>query len=253
MVKRVGSKKNELKKMSLVNSMINQIGREIGKDVYKGLKSSVTASSVDNYSFQKEINEFKLAAYDKVTIKNLVNLIEKSDDINPRGFNDWESCYLDLDDKIDFCKQHLDASHLPKLEELDKINSVNYAMAKERHKTFVSNKIESVKTEIKKHEDSNILIPIIVSMLGLNSFYYKTKWWTWHILSMLVVGFLVINATTNTLTNEGVLLSYQIGVAIYCLVLLASFIRIGKEAKKIKNLKEEVLPNLEGYYTTNFN
>lgn len=238
--------------MSLVNSMINQIGREIGKDVYKGLKSSVKVSSVDNSAFQKELAEFKLSAYDKVTIKNLVNLIEKSDDINPKGFNDWESCYLDLDDKIDFCKQHLDASHLPKLEELDKINSVNYAMAKERHKTFVSNRIESVKTEIKKHEDSNVLIPIVVSMLGVNSFYYKTGWQSWHVLSALVVSFFILNGIYNAPTHEGALLSYQIGGAIYSLILFVSFIRIGKEAKKIKNLKEEILPNLEEYYTTNF-
>lgn len=239
--------------MSLVNSMINQIGREIGKDLYKGLKSSVTIPSIGNYSFQKELSEFKLAAYDKVTIKNLVNLIEKSDDINPRGFNDWETCYLDLDEKIDFCKQHLDASHLPKLEELDKINSVNYAVAKERHKTFVAKQIETIKLEIKKHENSNILIPIMISILGINSFYYKTGWQLWHVLSMLVVSFFILNGIYNAHTNEAAsLLSYKIGAVVYGLILLVSFIRIGIEANKIKKLKEDVVPNLEEYYTSNF-
>ena len=239
--------------MSLVNSMINQIGREIGKDVYKGIKSSVTASSVGNYSFKKEIADFKLAAYDKVTIKNLVNLIEKSDDINPRGFNDWETCYLDLDEKIDFCKQHLDASHLPKLEELDKMNSVNYAIAKERHKTFVTKQIDTIKTEIKKHEDSNILTPVLLSFFGLNSIFYKTGWWLWHIICILVGGFLVYKGLTVPKTNsiEPMHIAF-IGFGIYGLVLLASFIRIGKESNRIKNLREEVVPSLEGYYTTNF-
>jgi hypothetical protein len=241
--------------MSLVKSMVNQIGREIGKDVYKGIKSNITstiASSIDNYRFQNELSEFKLSAYDKVTIKNLINLIEKSEDINPRGFNDWELCYIDLDEKIDFCKQHLDNSHLPKLEELDKLNHLNYSIAKSRHKTFVEKQIENIDNEIKSYEKSNIIVPISLSLIGLNSIYYKTGWWVWHFIWLFVSGFLTYKGLTLPKSD-----SFEpfylviIGGVIYGLILLASLFKIRREHNRIKNLKEHLI-KLKEYYTSNF-
>lgn len=230
--------------MGLVNSMVNQIGREIGKDIYRGIKSE----SSDNYSLRSEISNFKLSPYDKVTIRNLANLVEKSENIDSRGFNDWETCFLDLDEKIDFCKGHLESSFLPKLEELDKINSANYAVAKVRHKIFVSKKIEDVKSEIKKHEDSNVLVPISLSFVGLNSIVYKTDWWLIHIPFVLFSLFWIYYRGIK----GGVIGAIYFGFFIYGLVLLASFLRIWKESKRIENLKGEYLPNLENYYSSNF-
>jgi len=234
--------------MSLVNSMINQIGREIGKDVYKGLKNNLKPLTDVNSSFLNEASNFKLAAYDKVTIKNLINLIAKSDNIESRSFGNWEDCYVELDNKIDFCKEHLDKEHLDKLEELDKINNVNYAVAKSQHKTFVSKRIDSIQEEIKKHEESNILIPILLSLFGLNAFYYKSGWGVWHILSILASGFLIYNGLSrpkvNSIEPSHVAIS---GFIIYGLVLLASFIRIGKDKNRIKKLKEDTVPSLIEY------
>lgn len=230
--------------------MINQIGREIGKDIYKGLKNSLTSTSSLNYSFLSDLRNFKLSSYDKVTIKNLINLIEKSEDINPRTFEEeWELCFIELDNKIDFCKEHLDKQHLSKLEELDKLNSVNYAIAKERHKTFVKKQIENTTSEIENYDNSSRFMPVFLSFLGLNSFYYKTGWGIWHILGMLLCIFIITTAINNAPSHDGVILAYKVSGVIYSLILLVSFVRIFKENKRIDRLRE-TLSNLHNYYNS---
>lgn len=164
--------------MSLVNAFINQIGREIGHDVYRNIrvrssKHIPTISYTDfNEDFNTEIKRFELAAYDKVSVRNLINLIEKSENINPRSFN-WQDCYLELDNKIDFCKEHLDKEHLGKLEALDNQNAMNYSVAKERHKNYIIKTIENIKNEITNYESRNLTLSFILSLLGLNPIYFK--------------------------------------------------------------------------------
>ena len=73
--------------MSLVNAFINQIGREIGREVYRNarVRSSKLIPSLSytdfNKDFSNEIKSFELATYDKISVRNLINLIEKSENI----------------------------------------------------------------------------------------------------------------------------------------------------------------------------
>lgn len=227
--------------MSLVNSMINQIGREIGKDVYKSLSNKNKQSLNDQFTLNK-VKHFNLSAYDKTTLNNLVNLVENSALIDVRKFDQWEEYFIELDKKIDFCKENLDKKHLPKLEELDEQNQKDYEVAKIFYKSHI---IDSVKSKIEKYEKSSVLIPIILSILCLNSAYYKTGWWTWHLIGMIIAsssfykGFNISKPGTIEL-NGNIILS----ISIYGLILLASFIRIYNEYREIKKLKEETLPKL---------
>lgn len=164
--------------MSLVNAFINQIGREIGRDVYRNasIRSSKhipTLSYADfNADFAAEINSFKLAAYDKVSVRNLINLIEKSENVNPRSFN-WQDCFVELDNKIDFCKEHLDKENLEKLETLDNQNAMNFSVVKEQHKNYIAKTIENIKNEITNYESRNFTLGFLLSLFGLNPVYFK--------------------------------------------------------------------------------
>ncbi|MFO0323251.1 MAG: hypothetical protein ACK504_12590 [Bacteroidota bacterium] len=164
--------------MSLVNAFINQIGREIGHDVYRNLrirssKHIPTISYTDfNENFKAEIKSFELAAYDKVSVRSLINLIEKSEKINPRSFN-WQDCYIELDNKIDFCKEHLDKEHLDKLETLDTKNAMNFSVANEQHKNHIAQTIEKIKKEITKYESLNLALGFLLSLIGMNPIYFK--------------------------------------------------------------------------------
>jgi len=166
--------------MGIVNAFVNQIGREIGRDVYRNLRVSPSKyitpiSSTDfNEDFYKKIKSFELAAYNKVSMRNLINLIEKSENINPRSFN-WQDCYVELDNKIDFCKEHLDKENLDKLESLDKQNELNFSVAKKRHKNYLKETIENIQTEITNHENKSTVIAFALSLIGLNPIYYRLK------------------------------------------------------------------------------
>ena len=253
--------------MSLVNAFINQIGREIGREVYRNarVRSSKHIPSLSytdfNKDFANEIKSFELATYDKVSVRNLVNLIEKSENINPRSFN-WQDCYIELDNKIDFCKEHLDKEHLDKLESLDQRNSMNFSVAKERHKTFIGQTIENIKLEMANYEKRNPILAFTISLLGFNPIFYKLNFGKIfsHLFSTVVGiicfyygyiiyidpighhGNLLINndADLTKVKNLGITI-IVIGSIFYLPVLISSIKRILIEQKNNVNNKETLI------------
>lgn len=258
--------------MSIVNAFINQIGREIGRDVYKKVRGNSskyinTYSSTEfNEDFYNEIKDFKLAAYDKVSIKNLVNLIEKSDNINTRSFN-WQDCYVELDNKIDLCKEHLDKEHIDKLESLDKQNAFNFSVAKEGHKTFLKETIQNIQTEIENYENKSSILALAISIVGLNPIYFRLKFGKIfsHLFGTIIGGICIyygfniyMEPTThhgnlsiknesdiNILKNVGITIMI-IGFVFYLPVLINSIRRIISEQKNNSN-RLETLNTLNKY------
>lgn len=258
--------------MSLVNAFINQIGREIGHDVYRNArvrssKHIPTISYTDfNEDFNTEIKSFELAAYDKVSVRNLINLIEKSENINPRSFN-WQDCYVELDNKIDFCKEHLDKEHLEKLEALDNQNAMNFSVAKEQHKNYIAKTIENIKNEITNYESRNLALGFLLSLLGLNPVYFKMNFGKifGHLFGTIVgaicfyYGYITYidpamhhgnlpienEAQIKIVKNVGIAIII-IGAAFYFPVLISSIKRI-MNAQKVNTNNQETLSTLTKY------
>jgi len=258
--------------MSLVNAFINQIGREIGHDVYRSARTRsskhipIATFNDFNDDFLTETKSFELAAYDKVSVRNLINLIEKSENINPKTFN-WQECYLELDNKIDFCKEHLDKEHQEKLEALDKDNAMNFAVAKERHKSFIAKTIENIKTEITINENRSLVLAFALSLLGLNPLYYKMNFGKifGHLFGAIVGGIcfyygyitlidptmhhgnlpLNTDSEINKIKNVGIAIMV-IGLVFYLPVLISSIKRI-ISVQKLNSNNQDTLVTLIKY------
>lgn len=143
--------------MSLVQSFINQIGREIGRDVYTSIKNnkSVTTNYGSGASTTwDQLQNFKLSAYDKLTMNNLVNLVESVSELSPNNFDNLES-FVILDEKIDFCKEHLDKKYSDKLEDLDKKNQENFREYLLLHKIYIAKLHETIETKINNYKEPN--------------------------------------------------------------------------------------------------
>jgi uncharacterized ubiquitin-like protein YukD len=258
--------------MSLVNAFINQIGREIAHDVYRNATSQnyykvKQSKKIDfNESFLNEVNEFELAAYDKVTVRQMINLIEKSKGIEPNSF-DFQECYIKLDNKIDFCKQHLDKEFLSQLEELDQVNESNYRNSVSVHKNYISELIKKIESDISK--DNNVL-PVILSFIGFNPIYYKEKFSIIfnHLLGAivgipcLIYGSLMYFDTLKYHGNSSVgtekeindvkhiaLIMFIVGTLFYLPILYGSFMRISNYNKTRTN-KIDFLQKLKNYNST---
>lgn len=255
--------------MSLVNAFINQIGREIGRDVYgntrvRSSKQIPTISYSDfNENFTTEIKSFELATYDKVSVRNLINLIEKSGNVNPRSFN-WQDCYIELDNKIDFCIEHLDKEHLDKLETLDKQNAINYGVAKEQHKNYIAETIENIKNKISNYDSRNLALGFLLSLFGLNPVYFKMSFGKifGHLFGTIVGAICFYNGyitfidptmhhgnlpienetQIKTVKNVGIAI-IAIGAVFYLPVLISSIKRI-MNAQKINTNNQETLSTL---------
>jgi len=115
--------------MGLVQAFINQIGREAARDVYrsssKKLKTLVTNSTeaFTNQGILNEIKNFELHSSEDSTLLKLSNLIEKAENSEVNNF-DWEEIFIELDNKIEFCKEALDNTHMADLDALDKKNVI---------------------------------------------------------------------------------------------------------------------------------
>jgi hypothetical protein len=97
--------------MSIVRALVNQIGREVGRDVYRNIKNSAANSSsasrlTGNILLIREIEEFKISKYPKVTgtnIQLLFNKLFKPNSINNRCFffDDVYIAFISLLERIE--------------------------------------------------------------------------------------------------------------------------------------------------------
>jgi len=143
--------------MSLVQSFINQIGREIGRDVYN---SVINNKNVNTYYGSKasttwdQLRDFKLSSYDKLTMNNLVNLVEAVSNLSPNNFTNLEY-FITMDEKIDFCKEHLDKKYLEKLEDLDNTNKENFKAFLFDHKIYIADCHDKLEEKINNYKEPN--------------------------------------------------------------------------------------------------
>ena len=172
--------------MSLLNSAINQIGREIGRDVYRSLKTN--SNDPSNNTILQEIKSFELSAYDRVSVRNLSNLVEKTDDINPKEINALES-FFELEDKIDWCRENLKDEFNEDLDRLFKLNELNYKICLDRHKRYIDSLIENLSTNISKYEGRNKVTSHLSNFTG------------W---SAIVVLYFLIKNYDNLYVNTGI-------------------------------------------------
>ena len=139
--------------MSLVNSFVNQIGREIGKDVYRGVKSSFKANITVADAFKQRVFSFKPSTYDKVTMRNLTQLVEDGEvEVSRKDF-DIHDIYATIDDHIDNLKPFIDEKWKPMLEELDVRNQQIYKTSLLLHKSWVKSVISDLESKINSWAD----------------------------------------------------------------------------------------------------
>lgn len=166
--------------MGIVNAFVNQIGREAARDVYRGRsnRSSIrTVPDVESYipfndRFLAEIKNFKITSTSSQTLNQLVNIVENAENTAIDNF-EWEDIFIEIDNKIDFCRVELGDNSSNKLGELDKKNAENFIKKKGEHKEYVLNLI---KVQTQTQSDLNRKKPFIaflLSLIGLNPIYYN--------------------------------------------------------------------------------
>lgn len=247
--------------MSLVNSFVNQIGREIGHDVYRSIQTNSKNQILNidfNSSFIEEIKQFELKNSEDITINKLINLIEKSENVNANTLN-WQECFIEIDNKIEFCKENLNESNQTKLNELDEKNIFNFKLKKTEHITFIEGKLIEINTEFGKVKSKNIYYAIVFSLLGLNPFFYnksifkKISHFVFFILSIYFIYYGTMLKSKPKLYHGNIKIESSLdiekivslgesmlylGVFIYSILIFSSIIRIRKNIKKINSIEK---------------
>ena len=136
--------------MGIVNSFVNQIGREMGRDAYKSVTSrNKTSSAESSILLLQDVKSFELLENDDATLREITNLVEKSENSDSEDF-EWQELFREIDNKIDFCKENLDNEHLPKLEILDQLNADNFQKVKNEHIDYIERVIVVLENNIKQ-------------------------------------------------------------------------------------------------------
>ena len=161
--------------MGIVNSFVNQIGREMGRDAYKSVTSrNKTSSAESSILLLQDVKSFELLENDDATLREITNLVEKSENSDSEDF-EWQELFREIDNKIDFCKENLDKEHLPKLEILDQLNADNFQKVKNEHINYIERVIVVLENNIKHSEQKNIILAKLLSFIGLRPYYMDGK------------------------------------------------------------------------------
>ena len=164
--------------MGIVNAFINQIGREAARDVYRGTRSRAKLPAPEetfipfNDSFLAEVKNFQIAATSSVTLNHLVNIVEKAENTNIENF-EWEDIFIEIDNKIDFCKVELGVNSEEKLNELDEKNANNYKIKNDDHKLYIEGLIKVIDDSNTELNHKNTFLAILFTPFGLNPIYYN--------------------------------------------------------------------------------
>lgn len=177
--------------MGIVNSFVNQIGREMGRDAYRSMTTSgKTIRSKQQYesteSLLESVKSFELLNLQEDTIRQITNLVEKSENANPEDF-EWQELFVEIDNKIDFCKENLSVEYQLKLEQLDKRNADNYQKIKTKHIEYIEQIIAFLKNTSIQPKTKNKKIATLLSFIGLRPYYMDGKH-TLSIYNLILIG-----------------------------------------------------------------
>ena len=255
--------------MGIVNAFINQIGREAARDVYRGTRSHAKIRVQEetfipfNDSFLAEIKNFQIAAIASVTLNHLVNIVERAENTNVENF-EWEDIFIELDNKIDFCKVELGENSKKKLDELDEKNAKNHKIKNEEHKLYIEGLIKLINDSNTQLNRKNSISALLFTPFGMNPLYYNQS--SARIVIFLfftVISFICFyygyklkvyplfymkesNVTGNAAIEGASKIAnslFILGGLFYALILSSSFKKISTEI----NIKKMNLYNLEQF------
>jgi hypothetical protein len=248
--------------MSLVNSFINQIGRELGRDAYKTVMSSSSRNRRQQQIVESEeplynqIIDFELLANDEKTYRHLANLVEKAEHTDPEDF-EWQELFLELDNKIDFCKSNLSEEYQTQLEKLDELNAENFKRIKEKHLRYI-NTIVSYYSNVELSK-KNTLIASLLTLIGLRASYLGEKM-IYTVLNLLYLVLLALIFVCGYLTYKNPIMYggnlpnktaidietiQSTGIVLMDLSLFLYLIYLGRGAYKIFKYRKEIKKNSE--------
>ena len=152
--------------MSLVNAFINQIGREMGRDAYRSIGKGMGAGRSKHTSeFSEEniliqVRNFGLLENHNLTLRELTNLVERSEHADHEDF-EWHELFLEMDNKIDFCKDNLPSEFHEQLQRLDALNAQNFNTIKRKHLTYIDTVIDhyQAKKQMREYHLPQLLLP----------------------------------------------------------------------------------------------
>ncbi len=261
--------------MGLVQAFINQIGREAARDVYrsgsKQLKTLVSNSSegFTNQGILNEIKNFELYSTEDKTFLELSNLIEKAEHSEVNNF-EWEEIFLALDNKIEFCKESLDAAYKTKLDDLDKKNEVNFLIKQNQHLEVIQNLINTQKKANDSLKRPMGSLVFITAFLGITPIYFRqsTARIVLYLFTIGIVtvcffyGYMILSYPSQFIANSKMNIQDSLRAArslgffllvlggiFYALITLSSVKFIRKKRDEFK-AKEEYLLLLEQYLGT---
>lgn len=247
--------------MGIVNSFVNQIGREMGRDTYRSITTSgKTIRSKQHYesteSLLESVKSFELLNRQEDTIRQITNLVEKSENANPEDF-EWQELFVEIDNKIDFCKENLSVEYQLKLEQLDKRNADNYQKIKNKHIEYIEQIIAFLKNTSIQPKTKNKKIATLLSFIGLRPYYMDGKH-TLSIYNLILIGALtaifykgyitfddpISNAGNMHIeTSEQIEKVSRIGMSLMICILILYFIYLRFALKKIATYKAPINEN----------
>ena len=250
--------------MSLVNSFINQIGRELGRDAYRSVVSGASRGRRQQQIVNTEepvynqVLNFELLANDEKTYRHLANLVEKAEHTDPEDF-EWQELFYELDNKIDFCKEHLLAEYLPQLEKLDQINAENYKWVKGKHLTYIDTVISHFNTIETKLSEKNIGVAYLLTLIGLRASYLGEQliYTIINVLYVFLLGFTFFNGVMTynntkvfggnlpTETSKDIATIESTGLMLMGIAIFFYLLYFGLGAYKISKYKNEIQKNTD--------
>jgi hypothetical protein len=247
--------------MGIVNSFVNQIGREMGRDAYKSVTSrNKTSSAESSILLLQDVKSFELLENDDATLREITNLVEKSENSDPEDF-EWQELFREIDNKIDFCKENLNKEHLPKLEILDQLNADNFQKVKNEHIDYIERVIVVLENNVKHSEQKNIILAKLLSFIGLRPYYMDGKEVSalYNLVLLLIMGSIfyqgyitysepVLNAGDMPVTTQEQIakvsrmgIGLMVGISLlYIFYLAFAFRKINKYQHPIQENKESI-------------
>jgi hypothetical protein len=249
--------------MGIVNSFVNQIGREMGRDAYKSVTSrnqtrNKTSPTVSSISLLQDVKSFELLENDDATLREITNLVEKSENSDPEDF-EWQELFREIDNKIDFCKENLDNEHLPKLEILDQLNADNFQKVKNEHINYIERVIVVLENNVKHSEQKNIILAKLFSFIGLRPYYMDGKVVSalYNLVLLLIMGSIfyqgyitysepVLNAGDMPVTTqEQIAKVSRMGIGLMVGISLLYIFYLAFAFRKINRYQHPILENKE--------